>query len=319
MRFLFLLFVLSSFCDPELETVWSSLSDITNPTREDYQKLDTYLLHARRSYLDPLRISVAAQIEMRAPYESRLNRILQFRLLGPNGEMPEMEILSFSGGSKDRCILLYATHNGIYQSKMEKLLEEIRQSGFQGDVIVRRGGFPNTAHGGLKLCHIPYAFKAAYLCEAKALGYKNALWVDLAMHPLVGFESIFREIEESGYFFTNVGTLEDNRPRHLLSAAKSLGITHADYPLIPHLSSALLGLNFENERALALLDTWICALETVKPAISWFPEELSLSVIAWRLGCVPYCYFWDFTCAEVHLGINGTGRPFAPFWLDTAR
>lgn len=301
--------------DQDLEQLWSLIGDINSPTLEEYQKIDGYLSESPRPYLDLLRES--DEIELR---QGRMDRILNFRLVGPKNEMPIFGKYSFNTDENnlERCILLYSSSNGIYPNKAKKLLGEIENCGFCGHVLVRIGGFPNTEFGGLKICHIPYSFKVAFLEEARQLGYKAVLWIDLAIHPLLNFETIFREIERKGHFFTTVGTLADNFSSHLPEAARALEISDDLYGQIPHISSSMIGLNMENRRAIQLLETWYRETEKVIPSITWWPEELSLSAIAWRLGCKPMTWFGNFVCGESEQ-FQLENRPEVEFYLDVLR
>lgn len=277
-------------CDHQLQILWESLSDIQHPTLQDYLSIDAHLKQ-RADYLhfpnDPI-------------YLSRLQTILNFQLLGESKEMPTLEKYSFNitPETQNRCLLLYASKNGIYPEKAATLLHELEEMEYSGHVLLQLGGFPNTENGGLKICHVPYAFKAAFLKQAQLMEFEEILWLDLAIHPLTDFQLFFQEIKESGYFFVTVGTLKDNAPGHLLSAAHALGITFSDYEKIPHISSAIIGLNTKHSPSMQLLDLWLKKIEQVAPCITWFPEELSLSAIAWKLGMKPLNSFGNIVCAE---------------------
>ena len=300
-----------AFYDAALEQVWSSIEDIYHPTLEDYRRLEFYL-HTQRDFLD---------IPRALAYEVRLNQMRNFNLVGPNGEMPIFEKYSFhmDADSKDRCILLFASYNGIYPDKAHKLLSELEERGYRGHVLLRIGGFPNMQNGGLKICHVPYSFKLAFLQEAKALGYKDVLWMDLAVHPLTNLELIFSEIDRKGYFFTSVGSLQDNAPGHRLEAAAVMDVSSDLYPQIPHISSCLLGLNMEHSRASRLLDHWYRETEKVYSCLSWFPEELSLSVVAWRLNWRPSAQFGTIVCLDHEVGWLWQQRPTLQMYLDGQR
>lgn len=277
-------------CQNELGNLWSSLEDIFHPTLEDYKKIDQHL-RLERNYL---------HFPFDPKQESRLNVIMGFQLLGSKEEMPLFEKYSFNvtEDTKNRCILLYASQNGIYPEKARHLLFELKEKKFSGHVLLQIGGFPNTENGGLKFCHIPYAFKACFLLHAKLLGYKEVLWLDLSIHPLSNFEMFFSEIQKRGYFFTMVGSLQENARGHTQSAALSLGISPGHYSEIPHISSAILGFDLNNPTGEQLLMDWLKEMERVSPCITWFPEELSLSVIAWRRKCQPFYFFENIVCKE---------------------
>ncbi len=318
-KYFFIFFIAANlfalFQDEELEQMWSMIEDINHPTLEEYQLIENYLSAGKRTYLDDLRKS--DQIKT---HHERLNLILKFKLLGPNQTMPFYKKFDFNITelTERRCIVLFSSANGIYPTKLKKLLKEIEDCGFSGHVLVRIGGFPNTEFGGMKICHVPYSFKVAFLQEAKRLGFKEILWIDLAIHPLNDFETVFSEIQSKGYFFTNVGTLWDNSPTHLPNAAKVLNINPDQYSQIPHISSSMIGLNMENMQAIELLETWYRETEKVYPYITWWPEELSLSVIAWRLGCKPFIRFGNWVCGESEQ-FQLENRPTIQFYIDALR
>lgn len=300
---------LYSYDDQELNALWANVVDINNPTLEEYRLIEHYLRYGQRSYLDPLLIS------------DRYDRIRDLKLVGPNDEMPIFEIHSFNidDESKERCILLYGTYNGIYPEKARTLLAELSQCGYRGHVLLRIGGFPNLKNGGLKICHIPYSFKVAFLQEAQQLGYKEILWLDVALHPLTNLEEIFSLIKHKGSFLTSVGTLADNRSTHLVEAASQLQIAPELYEYIPHLSSSMIGLNLENYKAINLLKYWFIETEKVYPCITCWPEELSFSVIAWRFGCKPYTWFGNCVCGEHELANPIVRQRPLNFYIDPRR
>jgi hypothetical protein len=288
---------LYAFEDKELSLVWEALSDINHPTLEDYQILDQYLEHGHRPYFDGL-IAFKHAVEQ----DVRLARMRRFKLLGTHQEMPSFEIHKIvnpeKGEQPQRCILLYGSHHLTYPRMLRTALFELKECGYSGDVLVRIGGFPNVEAGGLKLCHIPYAFKVAFLKEAQRLGYKEVLWLDTSMRPLTDLQLIFDAIHTQGYFFSTIGSLTRNALWHNPEAVHSLGINEMLYPEIPHISSAILGLNIDNERAVQLLDAWFTETERVTPYMTFFPEEVSLSVMAWRLHCSPLFHLEQILCYD---------------------
>ncbi len=308
------------FHDAELYKVWASIVDINNPTLEEYKLIESYLNCGKRPYLDDLRKSALMMDDLKMGCFARLNLMLNFKLVGYNDEMPLFEKFSFNinENSKNRCIVLFCSYNGIYPNKARKVLSELKQRGYSGHVLLRIGGFPNLENEGIKLCHVPYAFKVSFLREAQLLGYKEVLWIDSALHPLTNLEEIFSEIKERGYFFTSVGTLSANHRYHLPNAATSLHIDATLYDQISHISSSIIGLNLENQRVAQLLKNWHRETESIYPNITWFPEELSLSVVAWQLQCRPSNTFGNIVCAEHELS-HIQHRPKLQFFLDALR
>ncbi len=311
-------FFLFGYEDDELSRLWKSIPDINHPTWEDYKAIDDYLQFGERPYLFPFYESLEKGELNPSVYQRRLELIRNYRLLGSNGEEPIFEMHRFSSNASDRCILLYGSQNGIYPEKTRTLFTELKERGYKGDILLRIGGFPNTEQGGLKICHVPYSFKAAFLKEAQRLGYKKVLWLDTAIHPLTDLDAIFEEIEEKGFFLTYVGTLADNAPSHLQAAADALDLDPLFYTHIKHLSSSIMGLNFTNPNANALLDLWIEYIERALPNATWFPEELSLAAAAWRSGCIPTWPFAEVVCAQEELD-QIYSRFNLQFFLDSLR
>lgn len=314
----FILFLSSLFCyeDPELTALWQSISNLHAPTVEDYKKIETYLKEGKRPYLDILR-------KCEVKNEGRLERIYDFKLLGPEGELPIVvkRSVKLKEHTKQRCILVFASYNSAYADKAWQLMADIESCGYSGNVWMRIGGYPNLENDGIKICHVPYAFKVAFLKEAQLAGYKEVLWLDTAIHPLTDLETIFESIQLNGYYFTTVCTLKENHPFHLAIPSNAMGISTDLHNQIPHLSSGIIGLNMTNDKALKLLSDWHKETEKVIPCMNWFPEELSLSIVAWKLGIVPSHNFGDIVCSEREM-IEAT--PFLPraglqFFLDELR
>jgi hypothetical protein len=244
-----------------------------------------------------------------------------FKLLGPQDEMPVFERHSFNitQQTKNRCIVVFASYNDSELKKVHTLLSELKEKGYSGHVLLRVGGFPNTQNGGLKLCHVPYAFKVAFLQEARALGYREVLWLDATIHPLTDLEMIFAEIERNGYFFTSLGSLQDNALFNRPEAAKTMGVSTSMYERIPHFSSLIFGLDMKNDKAFQFLTDWHTETQRVYPYLTFYPEELSLSVVAWRLQCKPFSWFGTIVCLEDEVSWLLPQRPTIQAYLDSRK
>lgn len=311
------------YSDSNLQQLWDSLSDIYAPSLEDYRLIEQYLSSGNRPYLSPFYQSLETMSPaVRAGNAHRLEKsILNFKLLGEHDELPIFEIhhLNPREGLARRCVLFYGSHNGKYPEKVRSQVKMLEKNGYSGDVCIRIGGFPNVQNGGLKIAHVPYAFKVAFFQEAQALGYQHILWLDTAINSSGNLEELFREIESQGHFFTFVGSLSDNFPSIIPTAAYALELSEEWYPYIYHNSTSMIGLNTDHPRSVQLLHDWFVATQAVYPNINWFPEELSFSACAWRLGCSPTGWFGSFCCIESEWpGIIHT-RPSVQFFLDTIR
>lgn len=319
--FTFFCLIFSSFLYSlsDVTEIVPPIQDINNPTPEEYRRIEAWLASQKPyDYLIPETAFTNPTIQQSCLV--KLNRFRSLKLVGPNQEMPVFEkyVVNTEENAKDRCIIIYCSYNGIYPEKARRLVSELFLSGYHGHILLRIGGYPNTSHGGLKLCHIPYAFKVAFFREAMLLGYKAVLWLDTAMHPLTNLDYIFDKIQEHGYFFIYPCSLQDNLPFHLTSAAEALGVTPAMYEHIPHIATGVLGFNMENKKALQVLDGW--EKETLRwyPCLTCFPEELSLSVLAWRLECRPLAWFWNILCLDRD-PVDPLSWPTIQLYLDSIR
>lgn len=288
MNKIFYFLILINFAFPLSKQLEKTISDITNPTLQEYQTIDHYL-RQERYFLS----------ELKNLNPKRLSHFLSFQLLGKNNEMPTIEKHSFNitEKSKKRCLILFASRNGNYQTRARELLKEIEQSGYSGHVLLRIGGFPNTERGGLKLCHIPYAFKISMFREAQALGYHEVVWIDLSLHPLTNLEMIFSEVKRNGYFLIKISSLQENLEKHQIKAAESLGASLNHYPYIDHISSAIIGIDMSHKTAPELLELWEIYTQNTNACITWHPDDLCLSVAAWNLQYQPFSWFGTIICS----------------------
>jgi len=103
--------------------------------------------------------------------------------------------------------------------------------------------------------------------------------------------------------------------------SNAMGISTDLHNQIPHLSSGAIGINMDFERPAQLVDAWYGEAEKVIPFMNWFPEELSFSIIAWKLGLVPCHSFGEVACSEKEMieAMPYLPRPGIQFYLDELR
>jgi len=106
---------------------------------------------------------------------------------------------------------------------------------------------------------------------------------------------------------------------HIPEAAKALDISTNHYPFITHAHSSIIGLSMDNQKAVEFLDSWYAETENLFPNVNWFPEELSLSVVAWRLGLKADCWFGMVVCGDNELGFLKDTRPTLQFYCENVR
>ena len=186
MRFFILLLIFSfrpawSYTDPELERLWNSISDMANPTLEDYRMIESHLRNGDRSYLERLRTTWEFyHPDLGSFLNGRLEQRRNFKLIGSNGEAPVFEIhqMNPTEETKDRCILIYASYNNSYPRKLRNIVEELRERGFSGTVMIRIGGFPNLSEGGLQFCPFFGVWKNEFIKEAIRMGFTKKRWIN---------------------------------------------------------------------------------------------------------------------------------------------
>ncbi len=142
--------------EEEVETVFAKIHDLSSPTLEEYRTIEEFLKNGQRPYLLPLIENFNNEPACNRTIKTR--RIgKNLKLVGDHDEMPLLKLFHLNNPiSKDRCILLYASYNAPYPDMVMHIVTELEKTGYQGDVLVRIGGYPLLENEGIKLCHIPY-------------------------------------------------------------------------------------------------------------------------------------------------------------------
>jgi hypothetical protein len=303
--FTYLLFLLT-FCisfpifsyqgEEEVEKVFSKIKDLRNPTLEEYKQIQEFLRCGQREYLAPF------DLLKNHYFERRAGRFIQ--LVSDQDEMPVFEINKLVANKQSKnCILLYSSYNPPYPQKLDVLKAELRQKGFQGDILIRKGGYPYMNKEGIKLCHIPYAWKVAFFTEAVELGYQNILWIDLALHPIKNLQEVFTLLDQKGHLCLSGGVNLDYAYRyghHTDSAIQALKISTGHLAQIPHITTTIVGFNVKNPKCMKVLSDWLQETKKVEPCMTWYPEELALSVVAWRNGLTPFMNHGLIVCTAAN-------------------
>ncbi len=320
------------YTDNELETLWSSLSDIYHPSIEDYQAIQNYLKYGRRPYLDALVDHMIAQGVIHPnPDRSDMfwNRILQkIMLVGPNKESPTFHRLVLGNVPEhdlSRCIILYASFNADtydgrtpYVDRMWNIVKDLENVGYRGHVLLRSGGYPATEYGGILFAHVPYSFKVLSLIEASLLGYDQVLWLDCSAHPTNNLSEVFTILQQQGTFLLNNNlSLEFDYNFKIIipdCTLKSAGLTVRELPKIPHIVATIIGVSFKNESAHQFINEWLRLTGMAYPAMTLYPEELLVSIASWRASCrsYPIGKFMSIRSAVPTKPLNSQ----KPFWFD---
>ena len=149
-------------------------------------------------------------------------------------------------------IISFANSKGNYINGLARLGESLRNNSEGIDFI----SFIGEASLGCEL-HInnPYSFKIAAFKKAKEAGYKNILWLDSSCFAIKSVQSIFDEIENTGFIFQDAGyyisewTNEDT--------LKYYGLTKESSSLMKMIGNAgFLGLNFNMHKPNEFFNKW---------------------------------------------------------------
>jgi len=273
--------VVFAYTDPEIEKLLDSLSDPYHPSLEDYRLIEHYFQHGERPYLET--IKKCAHVGP-SDVDFRIQQLRNCKLVGPNGEMPIMELhpINVREETQNRCILIYASYNSHYPQRALRLLDELRECGYSGHVMLRIGGFPNVSNEGIKLCTIPFTFRIAFFREALYMGFTNILYMDATMHPLTDLSIVFDAMDEYGYYSSYTGsgwlTLDCFRAH-----AEFYNIPVETRPHVYFIQGYVTGLNFTNKKTCQLFEAWGQVMQTIDEFCS-IGDDHHFSELIWRFG-----------------------------------
>jgi hypothetical protein len=251
------------------QIAYQHIKDIRHPSHEDYLLLQKVLKKGKRPELTLLS-------DMRS-------RCLKLQLVEKTAP-PESGVIhvNCTGEEKENCLVVYASLNKNFKGGLKRLIDHVQASDYRGDILYRIGGWPNTAEGDLVVAHVPYAFKVSFLRKAKRLGYKRALWLDTSIIPLVSLNTIFRQIQEQGYFL--MGNEHMVGPYFNESAAQTLGVSFGETFNIPSCSAGLFGLDFSTSQVTQVLDDLYRAAKETQAFFSARSDQNVLSVLMYKAG-----------------------------------
>lgn len=267
-----------SFAD--LKSLCNTIEDITNPTMEDYQKVQDYLANGERERLNLLTISNNPN-EIYYRYDLRMRN---FRILPTNPSQSISDTLyvyNTDENDLERCIICYISFNGRYEEGIKRIDKCLKQIGYKGHFIAKIGGWPNLKGGDLVLAEVPYAFKACFFEEAKNLGYKNVLWLDSSVIPLKNLDSIFERIEKTGYFgYIACHRVVDYSTDYVLGI---FGLDKQSAANIITVEAQIIGFNMKSVIGQTILSEWRKAAFN-GGFYSARCDQNALSIISYQLG-----------------------------------
>jgi hypothetical protein len=254
--------------EESLPEVYSQISDIYHPSLDDYRLLQDFLSNGKRD------LSELKDFE----WITRNIHIIDEKQPIETGLIP----LRCDANDRENCILLYATFNRNYPAALKRLLKAITESDYEGHVLYRIGGWPNTEGGDLRLAHVPYAFKVCMFREAQRLGFKRCLWLDTALLPVASFKEVFSIIKTKGYLmFGNYLTVQ---PYMNAKAAAAFGLTLEQTAPISSCSAGISGIDLTSEKGAKIFDLWYKAARDPYAFFSARSDQNALSIILYQLN-----------------------------------
>lgn len=289
-------FLHASELDP-VPDVYAELSDLYNPTEEDFFKIQDKLSNSVRPIIERMKDTAFIARD--------------FKIIGnsPN-EKPSYNWMAVNSSEDERenCIIIYASFNRKYPKGLLRLVDVISHSDFHGHVHYRIGGWPNIEAGDLTLAHVPFAFKVCFFREMQKKGYKRVLWLDSSILPWVSLNDIFQMIQDKGFFVQgnshDVGIYmnEDTAAYYNLDLEQTYSI--------PSCSAAILGIDFTNPKTAPLIDAWYLAAKNPYGFFSARSDQNALSILLYQFG-LSYDQ-WPATT----LGSPNHTRPSTLFLMD---
>ena len=284
-----------SYTDPELEDLWTSLSDICNPALQDYKLIENYFQYG--NFL-PLKMEIEGTAKNLGFHleNHRIRQRRNWKFIGPNNEMPIFEWHKFNltPETENRCICIYATYNGTYPQKAYRLLRELQENGYSGNVLLRIGGFPNLADGGIKFSPFMAMWKLEFFREALRMGFTQIVVWETSMHPLTNAAYLFECMKETGYFLPCAkgcggAFFANGLPSEFFDIFK---IYHTDTSRIPWTVGYVVGFNFDSDLGAKLFHEWDAEVKNFESFTCCEREGYFLCATMWRNNCPPsgnYC------------------------------
>ena len=284
---LFAVRILSAYSDPEIEKLSASLSDPYHPSLEDYRKIEHYFQYGERPYIETIRRTAHVEGD---DFDFRVHQLRNFKLVGPNGEMPIMELHSIKvrEETKNRCILIYASYNSHYPQRALRLLRDLKECGYSGHVMLRIGGFPNICNDGIKLCALPFMFRIAFFREALKMGFTQILYLDGALHPLDDLSEVFDAMDNYGFFSCHMsgGWFTPDR---FHTQAKFYDLPAEVRSSIPFIQGYATGLNFTDKKICQLFEVWSQDMQRVDEFCQG--DDVVFAIHIWKRGFPLYFPF----------------------------
>jgi hypothetical protein len=187
-------------------------------------------------------------------------------------------LLKINNGG-DRCVVTTVDLSGRRNPELiQQIYENLKETGFNGYLYYRIGGFPAPSNMELRYAAVPYSFKIFLMEEARQLGFRYVLWLDSRLIPMRSPDPIFNLIKKYHAFLVNDRLMV--RMNFLSFSLENLEILLGINPLQhPRIATPVLGLDMHSPSVRTLVKEYYLCCENGLCFLSVFPEEHVLSTI----------------------------------------
>lgn len=195
------------------------------------------------------------------------------------GYLPTKRLIKIGEGS-DNCFVCCVPYDGIRDVLLDKIINELQLTGFNGYFYYRKGGFPNPTGSEIQYVGVPYCFKIFMMLEAQNLGFNKVIWVDSACLPVRDPSYLFYWLDHCGALLNgwcNFSSLW----RYILPSTWEVlkDLTGSDVLQGNYVHTRVFGLKMDCEPAKKLIKEYYQFVELGIPFLSCYPEEFVLTAL----------------------------------------
>lgn len=206
------------------------------------------------------------------------------------------------GNGGDNCFVCCVPFGNNRSFLLDKIINELKTTGFNGYFYYRKGGFPNPTGKEIQYAGVPYCFKIFMMLEASKLGFNKVMWIDAACMPLRDPTPLFEWLDQQGSLCYGWHPYPSAWIYILPSTWQLLkGLTGTNVLADRHLTTRIFGLKMDTILAEKLINEYYKFVELGTPFLSCFPEEFVLSSI---MGKSDYSSQWEYYPYDILRGAD---------------
>lgn len=257
-------------------------------TNEDYEVIQKEMRELNvLSYLKTLYDSPEVDPKKYTTFEDFENRCTKGAkqvLIDVEKKLLPIQKLEKIGLGSDMCIVSYSSYNKNYPDFVKSIPEALRETGFNGYVYYRIGGYPHPTGLEARFAAVPYAFKILMMLEAYQMGFSKVIWLDTVVVPLNDPSPLFDILNtEDSYFYGYIGN--QNGAYVLPATLKVLKeLTGTDILTQNHVYGPIIGLKMNAKIVQDFIKTFYKMVAKGTPFVSCAPEEFVYTAIFGQPG-----------------------------------